>query len=125
MAPPQHAIGKGDGAEPVHAPKVPAFGERVYAKHAALIVSSNRRYELRNRLAAAVVPLTKTSEIAYALLRRKYRYTSPIGAMKIANAQQISIVVNLANSITNAFTKKMLLPRMKLITPSYTNRAYG
>lgn len=45
--------------------------------------------------------------------------------MKIAKAQQISIVVNLANSITIAFTKKMLLPRMKPITPSYTNRAYG
>jgi len=64
MAPPQHAIGKGDGAEPVHAPKVPAFRKRVYANHVALIVSSNRRHVLRNRLAAAVVPLTKTSAIA-------------------------------------------------------------
>ncbi len=118
MASPLHAIGEGDGTEPVHAPKVPAFGERAYAKHAALIFSSNRRHVLRNRLAAAAVPFTKTSTAAYALLWRKYRYTSPIGAMKIANAQQISIVVNLANSITNAFTKKMLLPRMKLITPS-------
>lgn len=125
MPPPQHAIGEGDWAEPVDAPKVSALRKRVYTKHATLILSSNRRYELRNRLAAVAVSLTKTSEIAYALLWRKYKYTSPIGAMKMANAQQISIVVNLANSITIAFTKKMLLPRMKFTTPSYTNLAYG
>lgn len=59
MAPPHHSIGEGDVAKPIHAPKVPAFGKRVYTKHAPCTA------ERVNRGGRAV---HKASTVAYALL---------------------------------------------------------